>query len=283
MCVFKYYISEILDLRVETFSRFVQISVERQNPLLPKFLKYATKYFQNQYHLSSSVLILDDGERFKKDYLINWAYYSAMQGQNYNADSNSITTLERILEVSHLPIRIKITSSNSLLECVRISFRLLGVNRAVLVLDRPNHIAKRYVGAMLSQIVISSDLSHIYLDSTKADFWYQIMKIIGNKVIHNVRLEFDYDSFKSHQFGQKSFKSSYLTLKEQKLHKAYITLGCSHTDNFFTIKSKYLELIKEYHPDKVFSKEEDIIKFYNLKFIELKEAFDIIKSSFENT
>ncbi|WP_258443019.1 J domain-containing protein [Helicobacter sp. 16-1353] len=268
-------------MRVETFNRFVQISIEEQNPMLFKILRYATKYFQNQYHLSSSILILDDGERFKKDYLINWAYYSAMQEQHSIEDS-TLKKLEHILESSYLPIRIKITSSNSLLECVRISFRLLGVNRAVLIFDRPNHIAKRYINAMLSQIIISSDLSHIYLDSTTPDFWYYLMKIIGNKIIHNVRLEFDYDSFKLQQFNQKGFKSSYLTLKEQKLHKAYFVLGCNHNDSFFCIKSRYLELIKEYHPDKVFGKDESIIKFYNLKFIELKEAFDIIKASFEN-
>lgn len=275
-------------MKVEAFSRFVQISVEEKNPLLPKFLKYATKYFQNRYHLSSSILILDDGERFKKDYLINWAYYSAMQGDNDKEDSphllqsNELTTLDSILQSSYLPIRIKITSSNSLLECVRISFRIFGANRAVLIFDRPNHVAKRYLGALLSSIVVNSDLSHIYLDSTKPNFWQQIMEIIGNKIIHNVRIEFDYDSFKGRTFGSKNLKTSYLTQKEQQLQKAYLLLGCKHTDSFFDIKARYLGLIKEYHPDKVFGKEESIVQFYNLKFIEFKEAFDIIKSNFEH-
>lgn len=267
-------------MRVEIFSKFVQISIEKQNEALPKILKYATKYFQNQYHLSSSILILDDGERFKKDYLINWTYHLAMQ-EHLIDDSNM--TLESILKVSYLPIRIKILAPNSLLECVNISFRMLGVNRAVLILDRPNHVAKRYVSALLSQIIISSDLTHIYLDSSKSDFWYFLMQIIGNKIIHNVRLEFDYDSFKMNGFGSKGFKSSYLTQSEIRLKNAYITLDCKTTDSFFDIKSKYLELIKEYHPDKVYGKEESIVKFYNLKFIEIKEAFDIIKLSFENT
>lgn len=290
-------------LRVDSFSRFVQISIEDKSPLLPKFLKYAEKYFQNRYHLSSSILILDDGERFKKDYLINWAYYSAMQEiktkdiNNQEIDFQEINNLDNfknpilknnlnlelhsILKNSYLPIRIKITSSNSLLERVRISFKLLGLNRAVLILDRPNHVAKRYVAATLSNIVITSDLSHIYLDSTKDNFWYCIMSIIGNKIIHNVRLEFDYDSFKMHKFSR-GFKSSYLTKNEKKLYNAYFVLGCDQNDNFFDIKAKYLELIKKYHPDKVFGKDELIIKSYNLKFIELKEAFDIIKTNFEN-
>lgn len=271
-------------MKVEAFSRFVQISIERQNPLLAKFLKYATKHFQNQYHLSSSVLILDDGERFKKDYLINWAYHCAEQSEDSAPESmseDSANVLDKILESSYLPIRIKITSSNSLLECVRISFRLLAPNRAIIIFDRPNHIAKRYVGALLSSLVVSSDLSHIYLDSTKPEFWRQIIELIGNRVIHNVHLEFDYDSFKPSQFGKKSFKSSYLTHDEQMLRHAYEVLGCKDTDSFFEVKARYFTLIKEYHPDKVFGKEDSVVAFYNLKFIEFKEAFDIIKTSFE--
>ena len=266
-------------MRVEIFSKFVQISIARQDEALPKILKYATKYFQNQYHLSSSILILDDGERFKKNYLINWTYHLAMQ--KHLIDDNNMA-LETLLKASYLPIRIKIVSPNSLLECVNISFRMLGANRAVLILDRPNHVAKRYISALLSQIVISSDLTHIYLDSSKVDFWHFLMQIIGNKIIHNVKLEFDYDSFKMNGFGKKSFKSSYLTQSEIKLKNAYTTLGCKNTDSFFDVKSKYFELIKEYHPDKVYGKEKSIVQFYNLKFIEIKEAFDIIKLSFEN-
>ncbi|MDE6886722.1 MAG: J domain-containing protein [Helicobacteraceae bacterium] len=266
-------------MRVEALSRFVQISIEEHNPLLPKFLNYAKKHFQKQYHLSSSILILDDGERFKKDYLINWAYYSSMQSQEQDENNlQSSFTLESILEMSYLPIRIKITSTQSILECVRISFRMIGVESAVLSLDKPNHIAKRYLGALLSNIIISSDLSNIYLDSRNANFWAMIMNIIGNKIIHNVRLEFDYDSFKPN--GKKS-QPSYMTRKEQNLSEAYRILGCSHSDSFFDIRAKYLELIKKYHPDKVFGQNEEVIKAYNIKFIELKEAFDIIKSSFE--
>ena len=84
------------------------------------------------------------------------------------------------------------------------------------------------------------------------------------------------------RFGKKGFKKSYLTQNEIKLKNAYATLGCNDCDSFFDIKSKYFELIKEYHPDKVYGKEENIVQFYNLKFIEIKEAFDIIKLSFEN-
>ena len=264
-------------MRVELFDKFVQISIENDNYVLPKILRYAKKYFQKQYQLSTSILILDDGERFKKDYLINWSYYLAMQSQD-ELSSKDVITLESILNYSYLPIRIKITSSKSLLECVKISFQILSTNRAALVLSKPNYVARRYIVVLLSHLVVYSDVSNIYLDSTKDDFWICIMNIIGNRVIHNIKLEFDYDSFKTHRFG-KTFQSSYFTMSEIKLKKAYNTLECNANDDFLIIKSKYLNLIKQYHPDKVFNKSENIIEAYNLKFIEIKEAFDIIKAS----
>lgn len=246
--------------------------------MLPKFLNYAKKYFRKHYQLSSSILILDDGERFKKDYMINWAYHSSLQSQNIMESSMDCDEyLNEILGVSYLPIRIKIISNSALLECVRVSFRIINLERAVLMLDRPNHIAKRYLGALLSNIVIHSDLNNIYLDCRNPSFWSAIMNIIGNKIIHNVRLEFDYDSFKPNSRGFKS----YATSKERNLIQAYQTLGCGRDESFFDIRAKYLEQIKAYHPDKVFGKDEEIIKAYNTKFIELKEAFDIIKESFE--
>lgn len=260
-------------MKVQAFSRFVQISIEEYNPALEKILNYAKRHFQQISHLSSSILILDDGARFKKDYFITWVYHLATQGVCDEIDAD----LDPILEMSYLPIRIKILSTNALVECVRISFRILGTNRAVLILDRPNHIAKRYIGAVLSHLVISSDLSHIYLDTQNSAFWSSIMDIIGNKIIHNVRIEFDYDSFKP---NAKKYPS-YLTKAERNLKNAYHILGCSESDSFFEIRTKYLNLIKQYHPDKVFGKESEIIEAYNIKFIELKEAFDIVKHNFE--
>lgn len=267
-------------MRVETFDKFVQINVESSNVILPKILKYAKKYFQKQYRLSTSILILDDGERFKKDYLINWTYYASMQSQK-DLSSTDNSSIDRILEYSYLPIRIKIISGRTLLECVRVSFKMLSLNRAVLILNKPNHIAKRYINALLGHFILNSDLSNIYLDTSNKDFWIAITNIIGNKIIHNIKLEFDYDSFKSYKFEKKSFKSSYLTLQEQKLKKAYATLNCNDNDDFFTIRSNYLNLIKQYHPDKVFNEDLEIIEAYNIKFIEIKEAFDIIKDNLE--
>lgn len=71
--------------------KFVQIELAQGSRLLQKVLEYANKHFSKRYQLSSSLLILDDGERFKKDYLINWTYHATMQSVALTHDTTQTT------------------------------------------------------------------------------------------------------------------------------------------------------------------------------------------------
>lgn len=74
--------------------KFVQIELAQGSRLLQKVLQYANKHFSKRYHLSSSLLILDDGERFKKDYLINWTYHATMQSV-YSLENTQESALQQ--------------------------------------------------------------------------------------------------------------------------------------------------------------------------------------------
>ncbi|MDE7235882.1 MAG: J domain-containing protein, partial [Helicobacter japonicus] len=150
---------------------FIQITVEEDNDFLHKALAYAEKYFSKSYRLSRTILILDDGERFKKDYLVNWAYHAFGQDEKQqkihnlidnldnpnpqNDDKNEETSLiqpieeplqdlKYLLDFTYLPIRIKIVNKNSLIERVKISLRLLNAKRVMLKMDKANNVARRY-------------------------------------------------------------------------------------------------------------------------------------------
>lgn len=66
-------------MKVELLEPYIQISIEKESQFLKRAVDFAYKHFSKAYRLSSSVLILDDGERYKKDYFLNWAYHVAMQ------------------------------------------------------------------------------------------------------------------------------------------------------------------------------------------------------------
>ena len=75
-------------MNVSLHQKYLQIVVEDDNAFLHKAIAYAEKYFSKSYRLSRTVLILDDGERLKKDYLINWAYHVCLQGEQNKAQSS---------------------------------------------------------------------------------------------------------------------------------------------------------------------------------------------------
>ncbi|MFW5976880.1 MAG: TerB family tellurite resistance protein [Bacillota bacterium] len=58
----------------------------------------------------------------------------------------------------------------------------------------------------------------------------------------------------------------------------YEVLDCSPEDSTEVIKKKYRELVKEYHPDRIISKDlpEDFIEFANKRFKEIQNAYEKI-------
>ena len=284
---------------------FIQITVEEDNDFLHKALAYAEKYFSKSYRLSRTILILDDGERFKKDYLVNWAYHAFGQVENkqkihnlidnldnpnpQNDDKNEETSLiqpieeplqdlKYLLDFTYLPIRIKIVNKNSLIERVKISLRLLNAKRVMLKMDKANNVARRYIAHIFEDYYVGCDRDEIYLDSTKPYFWESIMNLISFKVIHNVILDFDYDSF-ANRGGLGSFESSFLTDEERVLRSCYMTLECHYQDDFEQVKKNYLKLAKEYHPDNVFGQDEEIIESYSDRFRRIQEAYEKIDTN----
>ena len=157
--------------------RYVQIELLKGTRLLDKVLEYAQKHFSKHYRLSSSLLILDDGERFKKDYLINWTYHATLQSElestkllpsptkpsqaqklesSAQADEQESepSELELLLRHSHLPIRIKITSPNDMLKRVKVHIHLASLDQVLLRLEEDDRVARRSIRTLFGSKII---------------------------------------------------------------------------------------------------------------------------------
>ena len=141
--------------------KYVQIKLFQDSKILSKVLAYAEKHFSRNYRLSSSILILDDGEIIKKNYLINWCYHAMSYADAY-ADQQY---LKEVLAHSHLPIRIKMVKSSDLLEKISVKIQMLGAYRIVLTLSKRNRVAERYIKAMFGEHYIGMSQNEIYLQS----------------------------------------------------------------------------------------------------------------------
>ena len=85
----------------------------------------------------------------------------------------------------------------------------------------------------------------------------------------------NYDRLKS-VHKNKNFSSNH-----EKLKRCYNLLGVEETDSLESIKKKYREIIKNYHPDKIQGKglPKDFVDFANKKLTDFNEAYNEIKKS----
>ena len=86
-------------------------------------------------------------------------------------------------------------------------------------------------------------------------------------------LNADYSRIKSIYENKDNIES------RSKLGRYYDLLGASENDSLETIKKKYKEIIKNYHPDKIQGKglPEEFINFDNKKLTDFNEAYNEIK------
>lgn len=242
--------------------KYLQLSLRKDNPVLAKIIIYANKHFAKQYKLSSSILILDSAIRRKKDYLITWAYHMTLQ--------EDLKLLDDILQRTHLPIRIKILGFDEVLNVINIKLSNPSLSRAVLHLAQDNHIAKRYLlstfkGYCIDYSVYQNGGAELVLDSAKGGFYERLINTINYKIIHNVVLDFDFKTFID--------APTYITAREIELQKILCTLNAEAFEDFESIKKKYLKLVRQFHPDRVFGEDEGVIKAHTRRFQEINEAY----------
>ena len=265
-------------MKVELLEPYIQISIEKESQFVMRAINFAYKHFSKAYRLSNSVLILDDGHRYKKDYLLNWAYHVGMQSEGRKESED----FQTILEHSYLPLRIKIIEKTGILEYVCVSLQIvqssLENSQVCLKLSRPNRLVRRYLTSLFQDFLLSYTKQEVFLDSGSPYFWEKLIGAISQKVIHNVVLDFDYETFKTHNTFE-CFEE-YLTKDEKLLKKSYKILGCSYNDDFESVKNRYIKLAKLYHPDNVYGQDKKIIDGYTEKFRIIKEAYENIKTNF---
>ncbi|MDR2337075.1 MAG: DnaJ domain-containing protein [Deltaproteobacteria bacterium] len=93
-------------------------------------------------------------------------------------------------------------------------------------------------------------------------------------------------NFNTTNYSDNNYQQSNSSAEEHYFRDAtgmdpYKLLGCKPSDSNFTIKRQYQQLINEYHPDKIYSKNlpEDFIKFANYKFNLIKNAYQTIRNA----
>lgn len=245
---------------IGVYSKYIEIAVREEYPMLHKILNFAKRHFSSVHKLSNSILILDDSKLIKKKYFLNWIFHFSE-----NKASCSLSTL---FAFSHLPIRIKTLGYNSVIYRFGVGVRILNASEVLLRLERRDIKAKRCILNLFGEFIKEKKDLEIILDSSKSGFWDTFMGLIEERIVGNMLLSFDF--VRSH--------SSFTTKEERAMEQNYLILDCQMGDDFSLVRRKYLQLVKKYHPDNVFLSDNEKKQSYHQKFIQVQNAFDAIRT-----
>lgn len=246
---------------VEAYPKYIEISVKEYHPYLEKILNDADKFFSSIHKLSKSLLILDDSKKIKKQYFLNSILYLP--------DSYSPYKLEKLFSLCHLPLRIKIVGKNQAVYKVCVQARVQNVREIKLVMEKQDYRTKRCLIQLFGGFIKSTQGFELMLDSSKEGFWDKFMNLIEQRIVGNLLLSFD--------FVRRS--SLFATKEERAMEQNYLILDSKVGDDFAQVRKKYLQLVRKYHPDNVFSADSEVKQTYHQKFLQVQNAFDAIRAS----
>jgi len=109
-----------------------------------------------------------------------------------------------------------------------------------------------------------------------------LRKLLAKKVKFNdflqVRFAYNEEEMLRLNSYAKSSKKRFSAYFDDPLENSYFReLNSKYGDSFEDIRQRYLELIKIYHPDRVYGKDEETVKRYTVKFRRVQNAFENIK------
>lgn len=258
-------------MELSLYERWIQVDVDKGSYFEKKAQTFVDKHFSSIFNLSNSMLIFTgESERYRREYFLNWAYHISS-----NREIKKIP-IEQIQAMNDMPIRLKYRDDRAVVDHVTVFTNFITSQKVAMVLSKHNRLAKRYLISKFRDRVISHDKTRVFLDSSAPNFWEYLMESMSQKTIFNVCLKFEYDQFEHDKFEA---APSYLTKQERLLRECYRVLNLSHEDAFESVRSRFLKLAREYHPDNVYGMEQGIVEIYTKKFRKIQEAYDFIRSS----
>ncbi|WP_309544447.1 J domain-containing protein [Helicobacter sp. MIT 01-3238] len=197
------------------------------------------------------------------------------------------TELAQILSYSHLPIRIKITNPNTLLKRIKVQIHLSNLGQILVRLPENNRVARRYIHALFGSNILYEVDNEFCISAVgyTESMWEGVMELISSRIIHNIALDFEFNTKKSDSSHYAGFGESgegfetFLTREEYLLRKCYSELNVDFRDDFAKVKKQYLKLAKKFHPDNAQGKDKNTVEVFEERFKRILDAYNTIKAS----
>lgn len=251
---------------------FVQGSSQTlEEPWMEEFFEH---HIHNTLFLDNGVLVLNSESSSEK----KEEFLETLSDEYTKANDLSSPFYRRSLKrCKTAAVRIELPYRKA--EKVEIELYAFGPNRVKFTFLTPNSWVMRYLKQQLSSVLLSSTSTNLYIDVSTSAGKARLEKTLNRQGVLHFVINYRYDDeFMSRLYGQyKGWGFGSDTIDKMIRYHAIFELpvGAKPSD----LKKRYRELAKRYHPDRVQTKNPEIINHYTQKFQLLQEAYDALRSA----
>jgi len=228
---------------------------------------FVRRNFSKVLRTNSSMTVLHSiQEQTKRNYMLKWI-------KNLVKNNSTINKLEMY---DNFPIKIEHKQNYVPVHYLNISIRLLQNRRLLFIFEEENKkIIKKFLHFFSdSKAKVIYQGKAILIEITTQSTLNKLKQILAVRTIENSAVQFVYTKSKMHQFLQ-SLKEKDNTQKI--LMESYNLLGSTKNSDMGQIKRNYKQLLKKYHPDRVFAENPNSVNLYTQKFQQVQNAYDTIQ------
>lgn len=242
-----------------------------EEPWMEEFFEH---HINNTLFLDNGVLVLNnEGSAEKKEEFLE-TLGDAFSKANDLASPFYRRSLKRCKTAA---VRIELPYRKG--EKVDIELYAFGPNRIKFTFLTPNSWVMRYLKQQFASLLLNSTSSNLYIDVSTPQAKARLEKTLNRREVLHYTINYRYDdAFMSRLYGQyKGWGFGNDTIDKMIRYHAIFELpvGAKADD----LKKRYRELAKRYHPDRVQTKNPEIINKYTRKFQLLQEAYDALRSA----
>ncbi|NWF66750.1 MAG: DnaJ domain-containing protein [Campylobacterales bacterium] len=263
-------------MHLEVKSKWVVLTLHEDSVQYKIAKRFIENNFSKIVSLQNSILVFNiPDEKQRRAIFLNWIATTYLKYKNLTSSTFSKELQSKI----DYCIKIKIISSNNaVIESVNIYLKTINTNKIFLYIKN-NKFLFTYFKSLFKKNIVKIDINNLKMifSINNIEDFENFDKIIKRTKILNYNTSFIYNKDEFNLLYEQFEKYEEDTESIKKLVEYYTLLNSNENDSFEDIKIKYKELIKKYHPDRVYGHDEYTVNLYTEKFRNIQEAFENIK------
>ena len=267
-------------MQISYSNDLIAITIQEDSKTFYFLQNLVNKNFKKKIGKKEKIIIFKQNEE-----TIQRKYFLKLISKIYKRKNSYVEdkVLEKIKYSYNKNIKLTLLKANQISQCIDIDVKIddnyvvllnFTMDYSILVTYLKNYFKNHLVSYRKKTRVMT-----IYPNSDKT------IELLEN-LLSQKELLGSYVKFK---YNKKEYEEYKLVLNEKQnrkkryfalfslLEEYYSILGCEKLDTFDIIRKRYLKLVKQYHPDRLDTKDLSLNRYYKKKFLDIQYAYEMLK------